>query len=202
MAADLLTPCRMALAGDGSVLDDAGMTIDTATLIAGWRADALRGEHVSQEVCTPAGELLNYHARLVPRPAAEAYQRLALMGGGLDDLWPLPSVPMKAEGALAPGVGAGHGPVRYELAAIEPGSRIEWRFTMAKLHGRYEYRVGAAGDGTLVENTIEGSATGELVEVWPTALGRLHDWVMERILDRLGESPAPWFDPAKIAVIG
>ena len=178
------------------------MPIDTATLIAGWRAGAMRGEHASHEVCTPAGELLNYHARLVSRPAAEVYQRLAMMGGGLDDLWPLPSIPMKVEGALAPGVQAGHGPIRYKLVAIEPGRRIEWRFTMAKLHGRYEYHVEAAGGGTLVENTIEGSVTGELVEVWPTALGRLHDWVMERILDRLCEPPAPWFNPAKIALIG
>jgi hypothetical protein len=177
------------------------MAIDSATIISGWRADAMRGEHVSHEVCTPAGELLNYHARLVPRPVTEAYQRLVMMGGGLDDLWPMASVPMKAEGAFAPGVHAGHGPIRYELVAIDSGSRIEWRFTMAKLHGRYEWHTSPNGDGTLVENTIEGSVTEELIDVWPTALGRLHDWVMERILDRLAEPPAPWFDPAKIAVI-
>lgn len=48
---------------------------------------------------------------------------------------------------------------------------------------------------------IDGSVTEALVEVWPSALGRLHDWVMERLFDRLAEPPAPWFDPGKIAEI-
>jgi hypothetical protein len=138
---------------------------------------------------------------VIPRPADEVYRRLAMMGGGLDDCWPLPSVPMRVEGALAPGVRAGHGPIRYKLVAIEPGARIEWRFTMERLRGRYEYRLAPASDGTLVENVIDGSVIEALVEVWPSALGRLHDWVMERLFDRLAEPPAPWFDPGKIAEI-
>ena len=177
------------------------MSIDVETEIAGWRADALAGACVSHEICTASGELLNYHARVVQRPADEVYRRLSMMGGGLDDCWPLPSVPMKVEGAPTVGVKAGHGPIRYELVAIEPGERIEWRFTMERLHGRYEYRVAAAGAGTLIENVIDGSVTGALIDVWPSALGRLHDWVMERLFDRLGEPPAPWFDPSKIAEI-
>jgi hypothetical protein len=177
------------------------MTIDVDAEIAEWRAEALAGERVSREICTDAGELLNYHARVVPRPLDEVYRRLSMMGGGLDDCWPLPSVPMKVEGALAPGVRAGHGPIRYELAAIEPGVRIKWRFTMQRPHGRYEYRLAPAGEGTLVENVIDGLVTEALIEVWPSALGRLHDWVMERLLDRLAGPPAPWFDPGKIVEI-
>ncbi len=177
------------------------MAIDVESRIADWRAEAIAGARVSREICSESGELLNYHARVVPRPVDEVYRRLSMMGGALDDCWPLPSVPMKVEGALAPGVTAGHGPIRYELVAIEPGMRIEWRFTMARLHGRYEYRLAPAGDGTLIENVIDGSVTEALVEVWPSALGRLHDWVMERLFDRLAEAPAPWFDPTKIAEI-
>ncbi len=169
------------------------MTIDTNTLVEQWRAEALRGEHVSHEVCTPAGDLMNYHARLVARPVDELYRRLAAMGGGLDDLWPLPSVPMKVEGALSPGVRASHGPIRYELAAIDAGRRIEWRFTMERLHGRYEYRLTPEGAATLVENVIDGAVTGELIEAWPSAVSAFHDWVIERIFDRLAAPPAPWF---------
>jgi len=177
------------------------MAIDVEGSIAEWRAEALAGARVPREICTGAGELLNYHARVVARPLDEVYRRLSMMGGGLDDCWPLPSIPMKVEGALAPGVQAGHGPIRYELVAVEPAARIEWRFTMERLRGRYEYRVTAANDGTLIENVIDGSVTGALVEVWPSSLGRLHDWVMERLFDRLAEAPAPWFDPRKIAEI-
>jgi hypothetical protein len=177
------------------------MAIDVDAEIARWRAEALDGACVSHEICTESGDLLNYHARVVPRPPDEVYRRLSMMGGGLDDCWPLPSVPMKVEGALAPGVPAGHGPIRYELVAIDPGARIEWRFNMEHLRGRYEYRLAPAGDGTLVENVIAGTVTEALVDVWPSALGRLNDWVMERLFDRLAEPPAPWFDPRKIAEI-
>ena len=177
------------------------MATDVETTIAQWRAEALSGAHVSREICTESGVLLNYHGRIIPRPLDEVYRRLSMMGGGLDDCWPLPSVPMKVEGAFASGVQAGHGPIRYELAALEPGARIEWRFTMERLRGRYEYRLTAAGDGTLVANVIDGTVTGALVEVWPSALGRLHDWVLERLFDRLAAPPAPWFDPRKIAEI-
>ena len=181
--------------------DDARMAIDADATIEQWRAEALAGAHVSHEICTESGELLNYHARVIRRPLDEVFRRLTMIGGGLDDCWPLPSVPMKVEGALAAGAQAGHGPIRYELVAIEPGNRIEWRFTMERLHGRYEYRLATAGDGTLIENVIDGAVRGALVEVWPSALGRLHDWVMERLFDRLAEPPAPWFDPRTIAEI-
>lgn len=106
------------------------MPIDVERQVAAWRADAIRGELVSQEICTESGELLNYHARIILRPLDEVYRRLTMMGGGLDDCWPLPSVPMKVDGAFAPGVRAGHGPIRYELVAVDPGARIEWRFTI------------------------------------------------------------------------
>ncbi|MBI5284733.1 MAG: hypothetical protein HY874_06530 [Chloroflexi bacterium] len=177
------------------------MSVDTAALVEGWRAEALRGERVSREVCAPDGALLNYHARIIARPLDELYQRLARMGGGLDDVWPMAPVPMKAEGALQPGVRAAHGPIRYELVAVENGCRIEWRFTMEHLHGRYEYTLSAMDAGTLVENVIDGAVTGEMIGVWPSAVGPLHDWVLERILDRLEAPPAPWFDPRAIRLI-
>lgn len=177
------------------------MPLDVERQVAEWRAEALAGARVSREICTEAGELLNYHARVIPRPVDEIYRRLSMMGGGLDDCWPLPSVPMKVDGAFAPGVRAGHGPIRYELVAVDPSRRIEWRFTMDRLHGRYEYRLAPADDGALIENVIDGSVTEALFDVWPSALGRLHDWVMERLFDRLAEPPAPWFDSGKIAEI-
>jgi len=177
------------------------MSIDAASKIEAWREQAVRGGRAWGAVGTPGGVLLNYHARVVARPLAEVYGRLARMGSALDDAWPLPSVPMKAEGELRPGVRAAHGPIRYQLVAVDDGRRIEWRFTMENLHGRYEYTVSAVAGGTLVENVIDGSLTGELIDMWPQSVAAFHDWIIERIFDRLAESPAPWFEPAKIAFI-
>ena len=112
------------------------MPVDVKRQVAEWRAEAVAGACVSREICTEAGELLNYHARLIPRPLDEVYRRLTMMVGGLDDCWPLPSVPMKADGPFAVGVQAGHGPIRYELAAVDPAASIEWRFVMERLFDR------------------------------------------------------------------
>lgn len=175
--------------------------MDVESLIGAWREKALAGHAVGHEARSGDGALLNYHGRVVARPLSEIYQRLTRMGTVFDDLWPLASVPMKAEGALRPGVAAAHGPIRYELVAAEDDRRIEWRFTMERLHGRYEYRLERAGDGTLVENVIDGSLTSELVEVWPAAVSAFHDWVIERIFDRLAQPGAPWFDAASVMAI-
>ncbi len=175
--------------------------MDVESLIGAWRERALAGHAAGHEERSSGGGLLNYHGRIVERPLGEVYQRLARMGTPLDDVWPLTSVPMKTGGALRPGVTAAHGPIRYELVAAEEDRRIEWRFTMERLHGRYEYRLERAGEGTLVENVIDGSLSGELVEVWPAAVSAFHDWVIERIFDRLAQPGAPWFDAPSVMAI-
>ena len=175
--------------------------MDVEALTRVWRQEALAGQAVSHEERSGDGGLLNYHARVVERPIAEVYGRLARMGTGLDDVWPLASVPMKTDGELRPGVTAAHGPIRYELVSAEEDRRIEWRFTLERLHGRYEYRVERAAAGTLIENVIDGSLSGELVEVWPAAVSAFHDWVIERIFDRLAEPGAPWFDAQSVMAI-
>ncbi len=162
-------------------------------LVGQWQARVATGP-VSEEALEQDGRLLNYHARLVAGPAAELYARLARMGTALDDAWPLTSVPMKSELNLQPGLRAGHGPIAYELVAFEEPSRIEWRFTMERLQGRYEYTLTPRDGATLVENVIDGRVSGDMIEAWREAVGPFHDWVIERIFDRLERPPAPWFD--------
>jgi hypothetical protein len=153
------------------------------------------------EALDPDRRLLNYHARRLSRPAAEVMGRLSHMGSGRDDVWPLPSVPMKTAGEMQPGVSAAHGPIRYELVAIDPATRIEWRFTNELLQGRYEYVVTPDGTGAIVENVIDGRVSGDLLTVWPEGLGRFHDWVLEGVFDALDREPAPWFDLGQAAKI-
>jgi hypothetical protein len=116
------------------------MPVDVEALMTQWRSGLAAGP-VAMEALDPDGRLLNYHARRLSRPAAEVMGRLSRMGSGRDDVWPLPSVPMKTAGEMQPGVSAAHGPIRYELVAIDAATRIEWRFTNDLLQGRYEYVV-------------------------------------------------------------
>lgn len=172
--------------------------MDADQLLETWRAQA-KQQPVREQSLSDDGRLLNFHARLVDRPAAEVYARLNRMGSPLDDLWPLTVIPMKAEGALAPGVRASHGPVRYQLAEIEDGRLIRWQFTMDQLHGDYQYVVDSVGGWTYVENVIDGQVSDGLIAAWRDAIGPFHDWVIERIFDRLDAPPVPWFNPALAA---
>lgn len=174
--------------------------MDVAALMTQWRAGLAAGP-VAMEALEPDGRLLNYHARRLSRPAAEVMGRLSRMGSGLDDVWPLPGVPMKTAGAMQPGVSAAHGPIRYELVAIDAATRVEWRFTMELFQGRYEYVVTPDGSGAIVENVIDGHVAGHLLVLWPEAVGQLHDWIIEGVFDALDRDPAPWFDLSKVAMI-
>ena len=173
--------------------------MDKKTLLEEWRREARAGP-VGHEV-RDEGQLFNFHGRVVPPQVTNVYERLSRMGTALDDLWPLASVPMKNEGALEISVQSGHGPIRYELAALEKNHRIEWRFTMANLSGRYEYLLEPVDSGTYVENVIDGSLSGELAESWPTTAGPLHGWIIERIFDRLEQPLAPFFDARYLRAI-
>lgn len=174
--------------------------MNVEALIAQWRSGLAAGP-VSMEALEPDGRLLNYHARRLSRPAAEVMGRLSRMGSARDDVWPLPSVPTKTAGEMQPGVSAAHGPIRYELVAIDAATRVEWRFTNELLQGRYEYVVTPDGAGAIVENVIDGRLSGDLLTVWPEALGPFHDWVLEGVFDALDREPAPWFDLSKAALI-
>jgi hypothetical protein len=72
---------------------------------------------------------------------------------------------------------------------------------MDLMQGRYEYLVARDGDCTIVENVIDGQTSGDFTDLWPAAVGPLHDWIIERIFDRLTQPPAPWFDLRKAALI-
>jgi hypothetical protein len=169
--------------------------MNVESLLEEWRAQALEAP-VAREVFEADGRLLNFHGRVVRRPPEEVWTRLARLGSALDDAWPLPSVAMKNEGPLAPGVRSGHGAGRYECIAVEEGVRIEWRLTMHVLRGRHEYAMRPAASGTYVEHVIDGTVPADDREVWSRGAGPFHDWISERLFERLEQPPVPWIPPA------
>jgi hypothetical protein len=169
--------------------------MDREALLARWREEALAAP-VQRELFEPDGRLLNFHARVVRRPLVEVYHRIQRLGSRADDLWPLPSLPMRNEGRLSVGVRSGHGKSSYECVAVEAPARVEWRFTMELMHGRHAYSTHAAGDGTYVEHLINGGLSGSMAEHWTTSIGPFHDWIIERLLERLEQPPVPWIEPS------
>lgn len=166
---------------------------DLQAALSVWREQALC-DPVHGEVLTRTGRLLNYHGRVVSRSLDEVWKRLSGMGTLFDDIWPMSWVRRKNQGPLAVGMRSGHGTIRCEVVGIAERESIEWRFTMELLQGRDAYRIRAVDHGTYVETLIDGLLVGELLEIWPTGPGPMHDWVMERMLDGLDKPPAPWFD--------
>ena len=173
--------------------DDRAESTDVAAALPEWRTEAA-ADPVRREVLLPDGRLLNFHARVVGRPLREVYGRIRALGSPRDDLWPVPSVPMRNESSLGVGTCSGHGRSRYICTAVDELARVEWRFTMRDMHGRHGYSTCAIGDATYVEHLIDGRVEGAMAAYWPTAIGPFHDWIIERILDRLAAPPVPWIE--------
>lgn len=167
--------------------------MNIGTLLEAWRREARTGP-CAREMLEPDGRLLNFHGRVVRRPPAEVFRRLGRLGSGLDDLWPIPALPMRTEGRLAVGVRASHGASRYACVAVEDGRSIAWHFTMELMHGVHTYAMDVDASGTYVEHVIDGAVSGIMLARWKDAIGPFHDWIIERLLERLETPPLPWIE--------
>jgi hypothetical protein len=83
------------------------------------------------------------------------------------------------------GADGGHGPVRYQVTAYDPGERVEFAFRPpTPLQGVHEFRVDAAGPQRCVlSHVLVGRARGVGVLLWPLAVRWLHDACIEELLD-------------------
>lgn len=134
----------------------------------------------------------NVHTRRLPVPAAAAGALIDGLSSPTDALWPGDGWPrMRLDGGLLPGARGGHGPVRYRVAAHEPGRRVRFAFEpprsgfAAGLTGEHRFEVEPAGDGTCVlRHVIEGRAAGTMLLKWPLLVRPLHDALVEDALDR------------------
>ncbi|MBK7661908.1 MAG: SRPBCC family protein [Betaproteobacteria bacterium] len=143
----------------------------------------------------------NIHQRSLRASPREAAFLLDGLSSAEDPLWPSESWPrMRLDRPLGPGAAGGHGPIRYTVAAYEPGRKISFRFTAPRgFDGAHWFEVSPEGEtGTLLRHTIEMNIAGPALVTWPLVFRPLHDALVEDALAKaqaaLGEDPTrvPW----------
>jgi len=149
-------------------------------------------------------KVLNVHERELAAPAAEVGALLDGLAGLHDRLWPTDRwPPMRFDRPLGVGARGGHGPVRYDVGAYEPGRFVRFDFTGPPgFDGHHRLEVKDLAEGrTCLRHVVEMETRGAAVLGWPLVFGPLHDALLEDALDRaeisLGLSPAgarwsPW----------
>ncbi len=125
--------------------------------------------------------------RAIAAPASAVGALLDSLASDDDALWPATSWPaLRLDRPLGVGAAGGHGPVRYAVAAYEPGRRVRFAFTPRfQVDGYHELTVEPDGDGTCrLRDIASGRARRSMRLAWPLVWHWLHDALMEDLLDR------------------
>lgn len=171
-------------------------------------------------------QVRNVHGRTFPAPVEVLADALDRIGCDADVLWPSPAWwPMRmhpGDGAgrvskrpilrrLAVGATGGHGPIRYTVTEYEPGRRVRFAFDpRTGLDGHHEAVLepvpDAEGGGCRLTHVIDIRPRGRARVLWPLVIRRLHDALLEDLLDRAERvatgrvaSPARWSRTARLA---
>lgn len=143
----------------------------------------------------------NIHEREFRASTREVGALIDSLASSKDLLWPTRTwPPMKFDQPLGVGARGGHGPIRYDVEAYQPGESIRFRFTGPKgFHGYHGYDVVSATESPVVlRQTLEMKARGLALLSWPLIFRPLHDALIEDSLAKaqasLGEAPEirPW----------
>ena len=97
---------------------------------------------------------------------------------------------MRFDRPLAVGASGGHGVIRYDVTAYEPGRSVTFTFGPGVgLTGTHRFEVEAvAEDRSVLRHTIEASTYGWMRLGWPVAVRWLHDALLEEALDNAEEA--------------
>lgn len=130
------------------------------------------------------GVVRNEHQRVVEAPAAAVGALIDRLSAADDPLFPTPAWPaMTFDGPLAVGASGGHGPVRYRVAAYEPGRRVRFDFTEPD-DGFHEISVEPLGERRCrVRHVLETTPRRLERLLWPTVIRPVHDTMVEEVLD-------------------
>lgn len=112
---------------------------------------------------------------------------IAGLGGPNDELWPTErwrSTPIELDRPLRVGARGGHGLIRYQIEAYEPGSRLVFRFEPGQgLDGIHRFDVEPLGAGsTRLTHTLDVRLQGATRLLRRPLLG-MHDRLIEDLLD-------------------
>ncbi|MFI2510201.1 DUF2867 domain-containing protein [Streptomyces sp. NPDC018972] len=126
----------------------------------------------------------NVHIRTLPVPADSAGALLDRLAGPDDPLFPGPAwAPVRFDRPLAAGATGGHGPVRYSVAAYEPGRRIRFAFDPPD-NGFHELSVEPLGPRRcLLRHVLEQDQRGTERLAWLLAVRAVHGTVVEELFD-------------------
>jgi hypothetical protein len=129
--------------------------------------------------------VLNIHERNLPIAPARVGELLDTLASPNDRLWPKAAWPRMAfDRPLGVGADGGHGPIRYVVAAYDPGVSVVFRFKGPRgFDGGHRLDVIARPDGTtILRHTLEMEAHGLARVTWPLAFRHLHDALVEDAL--------------------
>jgi hypothetical protein len=137
----------------------------------------------------------NVHERRFAAPAEQVGALLDTLASPGDRLWPsLLWPPMRFDRPLQIGAIGGHGPVRYQVDAYEPGRSVRFALRAPRgFDGFHGFEVIPAGArGTKLRHVLEMNARGRAMLTWPAIVRPLHDALVEDCLDNaafaLGET--------------
>lgn len=140
----------------------------------------------------------NLHVRRLPSVDPDLIDSLA---GRADRLWPDKVWPaMRFDRPLGVGATGGHGPVRYQVVAYEPGHWVRFRFSGPRgFDGFHEFTVHRADKHAELHHLLAMTARGPARITWPLLWRPLHDALIEDSLDRAEQAatgtvrvPARW----------
>ncbi|MBH0778708.1 SRPBCC family protein [Nocardia bovistercoris] len=130
--------------------------------------------------------VLNIHSRRLAADADQVGALVDTLTGPHDRLWPGDRWPVaRLDGPLGVGARGGHGPVRYRVEEYEPARRIRFRFNGSpNIDGYHEFTVTPDGDAAVLRHTLAGRPRGITRLTWPFFYRRMHDALLEDLLDR------------------
>lgn len=130
---------------------------------------------------------VNHHERTIGAPAEQVGALLATLGQAEDLLWPTPAWgPMLLDGPVGMGTRGGHGPIRYEVSAYEPGELVRFSFEpRVGIDGYHEFSVvPSSPDRCVLRHLLTGKLRGRMRVLMPLVIEPLHDALAEDLLDR------------------
>ncbi|MFD5102070.1 DUF2867 domain-containing protein [Streptomyces albidochromogenes] len=145
-------------------------------------------------------EIRDVHERVVQAPAEVVGSLLDRLSATDDPIFPTPAwEPMSFDGPLGVGACGGHGPVRYSVAAYEPGRRVRFAFAPPG-NGFHEMTVEPLGPGRcVVRHVLEQDLRGAQLLLWRAVVKAVHGTVVEEVFDNIErvaagavESPVRW----------
>jgi len=128
----------------------------------------------------------NIHQRRLAASPDQVWELLTTLSSPDDRLWPDGWPPVRLDGPLAVGARGGHGPVHYDVTAMDKDVGLVLTFREPTgLVGHHAFQVIPDGsDGTLLRHELVGRPQGRMRVLWPLAMRWLHDTVVEELLDR------------------